>query len=131
MAPRTAFLCRLIGVYCLIISLSMIVHKAAMIELVAGLAAAPPLLFIAGTFTLLGGVALVAGHNVWTGAPAVVVTLVGWVLLVRGIVLVFISPDGAVAIYEMLRFPQFYYLYAAAPLVLGAYLAYEGYRARG
>ena len=114
MMQRTLLLSRLIGIYSLIVSLSMIVHKAAMIELVSELSAAPPLLFIGGLFALVAGLAMVLGHNVWTGgALPVVVTLVGWVILIRGIVLVFISPAGAAAIYEALYFAQLYYLYVA------------------
>lgn len=129
MAPRTLFLSRLIGIYALIISLSMITHKTAIVELVGDFAEAPPLIFIAGMFTLLAGIAMVLMHNLWRGgAPTVIVTLIGWMLLLRGIALVFISPSGAAAIYEMLRFAQFYYAYVAVPLVLGAYLAYEGFR---
>ena len=125
----TIFLSRLIGLYSLITSLSMLMHKAAMTETVAELAHAPPLLMIGGMFTLVTGLAIVLGHNIWSqGALPLVITLLGWALLVRGIILVFISPDGAAAIYEALHFEQLYYLYVAIPLALGVYLTLEGFK---
>jgi hypothetical protein len=128
MPQRTVFLSRLIGLYALIIAVAMIVHKAAMIEIAGELAQAPPLLLIGGMFTLLAGFAMVLLHNVWTGsAQAVVVTAIGWMMLIRGLVMVFVSPGGAAGIYEALRFDQLYYVYVAIPLVLGAYLAYSGF----
>jgi len=81
-------------------------------------------------FMLLGGLALVLRHNVWHGGAAtVLVTLVGWILLLRGILLVFISPGGALGIFEALHFARFYYFYVALPLVLGIYLTFAGFAA--
>lgn len=131
MSPYTIFLSRLIGLFALIASVAEIIHKTAMIETAAELAEAPPLLFIAGTFMLLGGLAMVLSHNVWTGGAAtVIVTIIGWLLLIRGIVFVFISPGGAAAIFEALHFARFYYFYVAIPMVLGLYLTYAGFTAR-
>jgi hypothetical protein len=127
----TIFLSRLIGLYSLITSLSMLLHKAAMVETVAELAHAPPLLLIGGMITLLSGLAIVIGHNVWgRGLLPLVITVLGWVLLLRGIILVFISPGGAAALYEVLHFEQLYYLYVAVPLALGLYLTGAGFKAQ-
>ena len=131
MSARTIFLSRLIGLYSLVTSVSMLMHKGAMVETVAALANAPPLLLIGGMFTLLAGLALVLSHNLWSGgALPLVNTLLGWVLLFRGIVLVFISPGGAAALYEALHFEQLYYLYVAIPLALGLYLTGAGFKAQ-
>ena len=128
--PHTIFLCRLIGLFALIVSVAELTHKAAMIETAAELADAPPLLFIAGMFILLAGLAMVLTHNVWEGGAAtVIVTVIGWVMLIRGIVLVFISPAGAAGIYEALHFPDFFYVYVGLPFVLGVYLAFAGFTA--
>ena len=128
MPHRTLILARLIGIYSLIIAIAMLVHKAEMIELAGELSQAPPLLFIGGMFTLLAGIAMVLMHNIWTGgAPPIVVTLIGWMLLVRGVIMVFVSPGGAAGIYEALHFPQLFYGYVAVPLILGAYLVYAGF----
>ena len=121
MAARTIFLSRLLGLYALVISISMLLHKSAMIATAAELAVAPPILFIAGMFTLLAGLAMVLTHNIWSGgALSLVVTLLGWALLIRGIVMVFISPGGAASVYEAMRFPELYYVYVAIPFVLGS-----------
>lgn len=59
----------------------------------------------------------------------VVITVVGWVMLIRRVVLVFISPGGAAGIYEALHFADFYYFYVAIPLPLGLYLTFAGFTA--
>lgn len=130
MKPHTIFLSRLIGVFALIVSVAEMLHKEAMVETAAELAHAPPILFIAGMVMLLAGLSIVLAHNVWCGGVMpVVVTVVGWVVLIRGIVLVFISPGGAAGIFEAMHFVDFYYVYVSIPLLLGLYLTYAGFTA--
>jgi hypothetical protein len=43
------------------------------------------------------GLAIVIGHNVWSGgALPVIVTLFGWIILIRGVVLLFPSPSAKI-----------------------------------
>jgi len=45
------------------------------------------LMLIGGSFNLAAGLAIVLGHNVWSGgALTVVVTLIGWLAALRGVV---------------------------------------------
>ena len=59
------------------------------------LALALPVLLFAGVFALIVGLAIVLGHNVWSGgaAPAIV-TLVGWASLVKGLLILFLPGPG-------------------------------------
>lgn len=131
MPPRTIFLSRLIGLFSLVLGLAELMHKPAMVKIAAELVNAPALLFILGMVTLLAGLAMVLAHNVWTGgATPVIVTLAGWVLLIRGFILVAISPSRAVGLLEALHFADFYYVYVAMPLILGLYLTFAGFTSK-
>jgi len=130
MSPRTAFLARLIGLYSILVALSMITHKQATVVMVTALVRNPPGLFIVGVITLGVGLAMVLGHNVWSGgALAVIVTLIGWLALIKGLLFLFLSPDAAVGFFlGGFRYEQLFYLYASISLVLGVYLTYGGFR---
>jgi len=52
MSPRTSFLSRLIGLYCLLIALSMITHRQAIVETVKALLYEPTMMFVLGVITL-------------------------------------------------------------------------------
>lgn len=128
MFPRTIFLSRLLGLWMLIVALVAILHKAAMVGIAADFGNAPGLLFVSGVFTVLAGLAMVLGHNIWTGGAApVVVTLVGWAMLIKGIGLVFISPGEAAGLLAASRFAEYAYVYGGVLLVLGLYLTYAGF----
>src|SRR6266516_2984672 len=123
MSPRTVFLARLIGLFALLLSLAELLRKQATVETAAALVRDRPLLFI---LAMLG----VLAHNVWSGgALPVVVTLFGWILLIRGALLLFLSPEAVAGWIDFLHFEQLFYLYAGITLVLGLYLTYAGFKA--
>jgi vacuolar-type H+-ATPase subunit I/STV1 len=129
MSPRTSFLSRLFGLYFILIALSMITHRQAIVETVKALLYDPKMMFVLGVITLGAGLAMVLSHNIWSGgALAVVVTLVGWSTLIKGLLLLFLPPHVGMGFFlRELHFDQLFYLYVAIPLVLGIYLTYGGF----
>ena len=130
MSPRTIFISRMIGLYCLIASLIMFTQKSAMVEIENTLVHSPAILFLAGIITLIAGLAIVLGHNVWSGgAVPVTVTLLGWITLIKGVLL--LSPGTTVGFWESLHYERLYYLYASISFVLSACLTYGGFKTQG
>ena len=129
MSALTRFLARLLGLYCILVGLSMVTHKRATVETVTALVHNPPVLYLAAVFTLVAGLAMVLGHNVWSGGILpVVVTLVGWLTSIRGLVVLFLTPGTAGDLLGALHYEQLFYLYSAIALILGVYLTYGGFR---
>lgn len=121
MLPHTKFLSRLIGIYSILIPLSMAAHKQATVEVVTALLRNPALVFLFGLMAVGTGLALVLGHNVWSGgALSVIVTLIGWATLVKGLLFLFLSPEAASGLFlGGLRYEQFFYVYAGFSILLG------------
>jgi hypothetical protein len=130
MSARTIFLARLIGLFLLLVSLPMFLHKQAMVETATAVGRDRPLLLVLGMLALLAGLAMVLTHNIWSGgALPVLVTLFGWILLIRGALLLLLSPEAIVGLFDFFRFEQLFYFFAAINVVLGLYLTYAGFRA--
>ncbi len=128
MSARTTFLVRLIGLFLIAMGLPMALNKADMVATITQVVHDPSLLLTFGMITLALGLALVLGHNVWAGGAApVIVTLFGWALLAKTVVL-FLPPALMVSLYQTVRFDVFYYGYVAAILAIGLYLTYAGFR---
>ena len=125
MSPRTIYLGRLIGLYCVLLALAMVSHKQAAVETIIALMHDAPVLLLASIVAMAAGLAIVLGHNVWSGgALAVVVTLVGWISLIKGLILLFLPPAGALAYFEAFRYAQFFYAYMSVTLIIGIYLTF-------
>jgi len=132
MSSRTVFLSRLIGLYCIVIALSMMTRRQATVETVTALLQNPSMMLIVGIITLAAGLAMVLAHNIWSGsALAVVVTLVGWITVIKSLFFLFMPPEMETRLFlQQLHYQQLFYLYTAISLVLGVYLTYGGFRSR-
>lgn len=130
MSPLTIYLSQLIGLALLLVSLSLFVRRDFFIETTSEFIEDRPLLLILAMTRLVIGLAIVLAHNRWSGGAAtVIVTLIGWIELIRGLLLLFLPSDRLESTLEALHFEKLYYLYAAVPFLLGAYLTYAGFTA--
>ena len=130
MLPLTIFLAKLLGLYCIIFALAMMMRKQTAIATVKAIVANPPLLLLFEAIGLGCGLAMIIGHNIWSGgALPVVVTLVGWLFVIRGAGLLALSPAATAKLIDALRYEQLFYVYMGGTLVLGLYLAWAGFTA--
>jgi len=132
MSHRTIFLGRLIGLFCVLYSLSMLVHKQATVEAVTSLLHNVPLMFIFGLTGLVAGLAMVLSHNVWSGgALPVIVTLSGWSTLIKCLLVLFLSPEAESRLFlEGLHYERLFYFYAAFAILIGIYMLYTASRSQ-
>ena len=130
MSPLTIFLTKLLGLYCIIVALAMMTRKQSAVATMKALIGNPPLLLLVEVLGLASGLAMILGHNIWSGgALPVVVTLIGWMMAIRGAGLLALSPNATMKVFEALRYEQLFYFYIGATLLLGLYLTYAGFSA--
>jgi hypothetical protein len=132
MSSKTIFLSRLFGLYCILVVPPLVVHRQATVDLVTALLNNPALMWVLSVITLTIGLAMVLAHNVWSGgALPVVVTLVGWATLIKGLLFLFL-PSGVESefILSALRNPLLFYVCMTPSLVIGIYLTYGGFTSK-
>ena len=128
MSRLTIYLARFIGLFLLIVSASMFLDPNSIIEMATALIDDRALLLIVGLIALGIGLAIVVGHNVWSGGlMPILITLFGWSQLLRGLALLLLPAETQVAFFQVMRLEDFFYIYAGIPLVIGAYLTYAGF----
>jgi hypothetical protein len=129
MRPLTIFLSRLLGLFTLTLSLAMVLHRQSFVETASLVVHDRPLLLVLGMIMLVAGLAIVLSHNIWSGGILpVVITLFGWVMLIRAVILLWAPPEALVSLFEKIDFEKFFYVPASISLVLGLYLTYMGFR---
>ena len=86
MPPLTIYLAKLVGLYCIIVAFAMSANKQRALKTVNEWVRSPPLMMLTSVITIALGLALVIGHNVWSGgALPITVTVVGWLTLIKGL----------------------------------------------
>jgi hypothetical protein len=128
MARLTVFLARLIGLFTILLVPTLLVHGSAIIE---NTAADKPVMLTYGIISLAIGVAMIPGHNIWSGgALPLVVTLVGVVDPSEGSADLANRAGDISRSFEQLRYGEHYYFYLAPSLVIGLYLTWAGFTAK-
>jgi len=128
MSRLTIFLARLIGLFAIVVVIALLIRGAAVVELTI---ASEPLLFMLGLISLGLGIAMVLVHNVWSGGglPAAV-TIVGWLILAKGIVLTIVPSWRLTQFLDGIHFGENMYLFLIPALVIGCYLTWAGFSSR-
>jgi hypothetical protein len=119
------FLAKLLGVYLLIVAAELILRRREFEGAVRDFASSKGLLVFSGSVSLLLGLAVVIGHPVYVANFRGVVTLLGYLLILRGVwrmtFLSYIQKKMATCFHKGYKF-IFLIL-----LALGLYLTYSGF----
>jgi hypothetical protein len=130
MSPLTIYIGKLLGLYCIAFAVAAMANKKSIVATMNALIRNPPLLLYVDIINLAVGLALVIGHNVWSGGLLpVAVTLVGWAALIKGLLFLFLSPDRMIKLYEALHYEKLFFLYMGATLLIGVYLTIAAFSA--
>jgi hypothetical protein len=125
MSRLTVFLARSLGLFTLLVVVGFVIRGSSAIETTA---ADTPVMISYAIISLAIGVAMVIGHNVWSGgALPVIVTLAGWLILTKGIFLLVFSPEVFSGMVHRMRYGEHYSLYLAPAFILGLYLTWAGF----
>jgi len=127
MSRLTIFLARSIGLFTVLLVAGFAVRGGAVIETTA---ADGPVMLSYAIISLAMGVAMVVGHNIWSGGTLpLVVTLMGWLILAKGLLLLVLSPEALTGMMHRMRYGEHYSLYLAPAFVIGLYLTWAGFTA--
>jgi hypothetical protein len=125
MSTLTIYLARLIGLSAVLLVAALLARGNA---LIMATVADGPVMLVYAIFSLAAGLAIILGHNVWSGGILpVMVTLVGWLIFAKGLVLLLVTPETLALPLE--RMQQHYPLYIVPALIIGLYLTYAGFAA--
>ncbi len=127
MSRLTVFLAQSIGLFTVLLVAGFLVRGG---EIIEATAADRPVMLSYAIIGLAMGVAMTVGHNVWSGgALTVIVTLVGWLILAKGLLLLVLPPEALSGMMQQMRYAEHYRVFLAPALVLGLYLTWAGFTA--
>jgi hypothetical protein len=125
MSRLTVFLARLIGLSFILIVISFLLRGSVTIDATA---ADAPVMLVYAITGLAVGVAMILGHNVWSGgALPVIVTLVGWLILAKSLLLLFLTPEALSRFYQQIHYGEHSYFFVAPAFLIGLYLTWAGF----
>ena len=121
------FLAKSLGLYLLIFGLGMTLVAKKLRPILAALMKDTALVMMSGVLALIIGVLLVVSHNVWTADWRVLITIIAWLSLFKGIVRIFFPEVVTKKSEVILKNDVVYYAASGTILILGFYLLYVGF----
>jgi hypothetical protein len=124
----TDFLSKVIGLLLVCLAVSIILQPSAFVKVLDDLLADRTPLYLAGVALLLAGLTIVLTHNIWNlGLRAAVISLIGWVLILRGLASMFVPGDDIARLVRWMKFEGYPRAYGILMLCMGGYLAWAGF----
>lgn len=127
---RTGAFARVIGPYLVIVPAIIAVRVTNIGTTLAAFFENQALVLITGSFLLFGGLLIIAHHQYWSGLSAILISLFGWFLALRGLVLM-AAPQliarAAAAAMNMMPIAQ---IGCGFLVLIGLWLTYVGWIAK-
>ena len=121
------FLAKVIGLYMLFVGM-VVLKKPSLQEVINKLSKDEDLRFVLGLFTLILGLLLVVGHNVWDGTGyQIVITIISWIVLLKSLLIVWLSNEKYNKIMTVFNTHTLITVSGIINLILGIYLTYVGF----
>ena len=123
----TLFFARMFGLYIIIMGSLLLFKRDNFIKFMEDFSRNYAVAFLTGIFTLFFGLAIVITHNRWAWNWTVIITIIGWAALIKGIW--FLAFPESIS-----KFTDFYSkakvfgtVHAVLALLFGIYLTYMGF----
>ncbi len=120
------FLAQVIGIYLFLISLAMLVHQHRFKKTMSDLLGNITLITLTGVTMLVLGLLIVVDHNIWIPDWPVLITIIGWILVLQGLMRLFV-PDAFIKMAKDMQGKIIYTLGCWVRLFIGIYLIWAGF----
>ena len=123
----SVFLARLLGPLLLAVGIGILINPKPFHTMVGEVVRSVTLVYLFGLLDFAAGLAIVLTHNVWAANWRVLITLIGWLMLIRGAVRI-LAPEAIMGFAaNVLRKKQMMPVAATVTGLLGLVFCYFGY----
>ncbi len=122
----THYLAKLIGLMFLIIGAFIIYRKDCVNKIVDDLHEHPSMIVVTGIINLLLGLLIVLSHNVWVLGWPVIITILGYLILIKGLLRLFACEYNKELTRCLLK-GHGTLIWGIITVVIGAFLTYMGF----
>jgi hypothetical protein len=84
---RTRMFARVLGPFFFVVCITAAVRASEMPALISDFGANVLWSWVTGSFVLIGGLVIIALHSYWRGPAAIIVSILGWLVALRGLLL--------------------------------------------
>ena len=123
------FIARLVGPAFVAVGLGILLNGPFYTSLLAEATRSPTLIYFSGLISLIPGLAILNLHRTWTSDWRVIITILGWLLVIGGVIRIVLPATTAALAADLYSKPAALLIVSAVVIVVGGFLTFFGYRA--
>jgi len=127
MSDFSLLLVQVIGIYLLVTGLSLLLYPKRTARAIHEVANDYLVPYLGGAVALILGLLIVLTHNVWTNLMTSIVSLVGWIAVVKGALMFLLPHDSMKGIAEKFSTGRAPMIWGVVAVAIGLYLSYMGF----
>jgi hypothetical protein len=124
------FIARLVGPLFVLIGVGILLNQTVYDTVITEAVLSPAWIYFYGVVSLVGGLAVLNVHRAWTLDWRVVVTVLGWLMVIGGLIRILLPQAVAAIAADLYSGSASMPIVAVILFVAGCYLSFEGYRRR-
>ncbi|HEV2549565.1 MAG TPA: hypothetical protein VGU20_19775 [Stellaceae bacterium] len=123
----STFIARLVGPMLVVIGVGMLTNQDTYHAIVGEFLHSGALVYLSGVLSLLAGLAIVNAHNSWRAEWSVIITVLGWLMVIGGVIRI-VFPHVTVSLGATAYGSVAAVVVAGiVGLVIGGFLTFKGY----
>jgi uncharacterized membrane protein len=127
---RSVFIAKIFGLCYLILGIGLLANRKTFKRIIEDFCKNEALVLYGGLIAFVVGVVIILTHNVWAANWTIIITLIGWAGLIKGIWMI-VFPDS---VHKLMKIYQnnenVLLIHAMLALMLGAVLTFFGFLMR-
>ncbi|MBN2478693.1 MAG: hypothetical protein JXA94_00530 [Parachlamydiales bacterium] len=125
--PLSLYLSKLIGLAFIIIGIALFAKPHDFQNTVKDVAKSNAIMTLISVCPLVVGLAIVIGHNIWVSHWIVLITIIGWLILVCGVIRLFFHKEIMEKMAKIATKKHYFVWVGIALFLVGCYLAGKGF----
>ena len=121
------FIARLVGPLFVVLGIGCLVNQTLYADMIGQAILVPVLIYLSGMMAFLAGVAILNGYNGWSADWRIIVTILGWLLVIGGVIRIVLPTVAAVAAIGLYSGGYAMAVVGIILLVIGGFLSFRGY----
>jgi hypothetical protein len=126
--PPPVLIARIVGPVLVVIGAGVLLNLPLYVDMVGEAVRMPVLIYLSGLLALTAGVAMLNAYRAWTADWRVIVTIMGWLLVLGGIVRIAVPRLTVALATTIYSGPAAMAVVGIAAFLLGGFLSFKAYR---
>ncbi len=123
----SVFIARILGIFYLTAATGMILNRKFYRHFMEEFCGNPVIIFFSGMLALIIGLVIVLTHNKWEADWSVIITVIGWIGLIKGVWII-IFPNSITRVMRFYKEKEYSLLiHSTMAFILGVCLAFFGF----